>query len=445
MTNLPITQNVHDDVIREVFAALDSRSIVNFRQTCRRIYEISKTYSVWAHSREFKNWTSDEPDVSRVRKLELPNWNFVLVPGGRWLLAILNCPHLLLAAFDLDTDAMDEHVVIEDILPSPSDLIAAAEAEMVIGVDKVSSGTSFTLAICRRDYTAPRHCMSLWNIRLSADSRTLQAATPSTLILDRQSYTPPGENPHAEAGLLIQSGSSKLSSTLEIIDWKKSTPTVHFKAAIVQEDDAQTYCVYFVAETKMVLVLRHGSIAMYAVPQFKGLPIQALPRSTIGRHAPRWICKFQCLAPFPVLSSPLYSSFGRLSFAVWTDHLFLYSTTNPDTSPICSWEGSPYTTWFHSETLGPTRGVMVIVNPGPGRSEIRCLTYLPATSANKHLVEGMRKNRFEVRGEWIVAEGGCTLDGCNDDPHVFHYDEASGRLISRHGIAGNLIQIRDFL
>ncbi|KAG9029568.1 hypothetical protein FRB95_005197 [Tulasnella sp. JGI-2019a] len=417
-----------DDIIYELFAALDSRGIISFRQTCRRIYEISKTYSVWTRSREFENWTSQKPSVSEVRRIEVGNCNTVLVPGGRWLLAILYHPHSHLAAFDLDTEAMDKHVLVENLFPF---LAEFDRPEIHVSVDKTSPIPSFTLAIRLCQTGVPQHAMKLWEIRLSSDLRTLEAAIPSTLALDKQSYTPHGEILHSEAGLVVQSGRGKLGSTLDIINWKKSTSTVHFKAAILQENGAQASSVYFVNEAKTMFIIRFGSFAMYDVPEFKGLPIQPLPTPSSRIYGPRWTYTYECRPFFPVISPPLCSSLGRLSFAIWTDHLRLFTAPNLDTTPICSWEGS--WPWFSTLSLGSTRSVLASAFPSSEGREIRCLTYLPLTSSSQHLVGGKMKDRFSVRGEWIVSEGGCMLSGFDDKPYGFELDEASGRMIKHSG------------
>ncbi|KAG9028632.1 hypothetical protein FRB95_006263 [Tulasnella sp. JGI-2019a] len=326
--------NAPDDVIRELFAALDYRTIINFRQTCRRIYEISKTYSVRTYSKEFENWTHEEPIFSNIRKIKESYCTVTLVPGGRWLLAILDSPHSHLGAFDLDTEGVDKHVMIDHLFPSSDE---AYETEMLVDVDKASSIPSFTLAICRRYDSAPRHRMRLWQLRLSADSRTLEVAAPSTPILDQQTYTPFGGVLNAEAGLLIQCGAGKLSSTLEIIDWKESTPTIHSKAAIALGSPDETTHTYFVAKTEMVLIVRFGFIALYDVPRFQGLPIQPLPKVSAQIHGLRWTFRYH--QQDTIVSQPLYSSLGRPPFAIASEHncssgrFCLFTTFNLDTPP----------------------------------------------------------------------------------------------------------------
>ncbi|KAG9029567.1 hypothetical protein FRB95_005196 [Tulasnella sp. JGI-2019a] len=339
---------------------------------------------------------------------------------------------------------MDKQILVENLSPLLGESVGRDRPAMLIGVDKSSPPTSFTLAMCVWKFGAPRQTMRLWEIRLLSDSRTLEAAIPSTLILDHQSCSPQGDILYAEAGLLVQGGTGRLGSTLEIIDWNRSTPTMHFKAAILQENGAQAFTVYFVNKADTVLILGYDSITMYDVPEFKGLPIQALPRSSSPGHGPRWTYQFQNPGLFQVLSPPLYSSLGRLSFAIWADRLRLFSTSDINTPPVCSWEGFPYERWINTQDLGPTRGALFELNSVLGRVELYCLTYLPATSANQHLVDGTMKSRFSAGREWIVSEGECVLHGCNDSPYDFELDEASGRMISRHNTGDGLVMIWDF-
>lgn len=133
--------NLSDDILFGVFYLLDLLSIISFRkvspppwpihssrnliastQTCRRIYLISRSHSVWLNAFRYiahvtphrhhqldrplpshtadeledmvckvirleKNWTNSSPKPTRIRQMECSAaYVSCLVPGGRWLL-----------------------------------------------------------------------------------------------------------------------------------------------------------------------------------------------------------------------------------------------------------------------------------------------------------------------------------------------------------------------
>ncbi|TFK64614.1 hypothetical protein BDN72DRAFT_901438, partial [Pluteus cervinus] len=191
-----------DELLLEIAMELLWRDILSWRQTCKRLWDITKSSDIWRslvdkESRQtfwlelpIKFYTSEELEHHFLRrksaearyekaeknlvlsqrtlpiKMALPLDSAFLVPGGRWLL--ISTSRGSVNYYDLNS----EDDTGRELIPERYD---KRRSSMCIDVDLTSPALKFNLALTNLDYTQFMHdrqaAIEVWQVDLVVDAQ----------------------------------------------------------------------------------------------------------------------------------------------------------------------------------------------------------------------------------------------------------------------------------
>ncbi|KAG6834946.1 hypothetical protein H0H93_006184 [Arthromyces matolae] len=266
MNQDPVVQftRLPQDIIMEIFRHVEWRDLLHVRQTCKYLCKLTKSRTVWLNyyraylaeqsfrvgvesplasysSSELEAWVLKRKSVDlnwettthalheRRFALEDRRNNYILIPGGRWLLVCTNDNSVL--CFDLDDPGMKRSVL------TPPNCDACGFNSIAVDVDKTSPTLKFVMVsyydVCVLPHEAENLDILFWVVELQGHGSTaylkanfLHSFQATEIDTTTRSASLCG---HLFARVLQ---TQRFQYYIEVFDWKLSTSSVHQRAVI---------------------------------------------------------------------------------------------------------------------------------------------------------------------------------------------------------------------
>ncbi|KDR70089.1 hypothetical protein GALMADRAFT_214832 [Galerina marginata CBS 339.88] len=323
------------EVIVEILKHMDWKTILRALQTCNKLFEVSKTRSIWVtlfnrctetllypprlvqpihhySTAELENllvrglsskvgWNSYRPPTERLTKDDiLGTAGKVLLEGGRWLLTCGN---------NIDGG---EHVHFYDLDSNPQSLLLSKLFKVELPSTKLDLqlhniisqaiprvGSSFHVVVHSRSWSAFGGTLMGCTIYHIQQQGHGPQATLVANLLNSFIYTQNGFNISPKLCLLddyimedvLESPEGGYSS-IQVYNWRTTTSAHHIKSCLLLE--SPPLFSRLLPENKVICASSHSSMAIYRLPPFKKVEFRD---SLNGSDLPRNIAK-----PIHVLS-----------------------------------------------------------------------------------------------------------------------------------------------